>query len=100
MKKYFSQLNNMSFQKSLTYFAIHQKRVKQNRKSSQLKKVAKKKEAVNLIAAELKAPLSKASTVRIKLTFQNYRLENNSLKENNVELEKEISHHRSQFPKI
>ena len=51
MKKYFSQLSNMSFQKSLTYFAIHEKRVKQNRKSSQLKKVAKKKEAVNLIAA-------------------------------------------------
>ena len=41
----------------------------ENQKSSQLKKVAKKKEAVNLIAAKPKAPLLKTSTERIKLTF-------------------------------
>ena len=60
-------------------------------KPSQLKKVVKKKEAINLIPAKPKAPLSKISTQRIKLTFQNYRLENKSLKENILELQKEIS---------
>ena len=53
--------------------------------------MVKKKEAVNPIAAKPKAPLSKTSTERIKLTFQNYRLENKSLKENIVELQKQIS---------
>ena len=53
--------------------------------------MVKKKEAINLIPAKPKAPLSKTSTQRIKLTSQDYRLENKSLKENILELQKEIS---------
>ena len=82
---------------STTYFCTNCTKY-ENQKSSQLKKVAKKKEVVNLIAVKPKAPLSKTSTEHIKLTFQNYKLENKLLKESIVELKKKFHYHRFQFP--
>ena len=54
---------------SATYLCANNIKYK-NPKSSQLKKVVKKKEAINLILAESKTPLSKTSTQRIKLITQ------------------------------
>ena len=82
---------------SATYFCTNFIKY-ENQKSSQLKKVIKKKEANNLIPAKPKAPLSKTSTQRIKLTFQNYRLENKSLKKIFLNYKKKFHYHRLQFP--
>ena len=49
------------------------------------------KEAINPVPAKPKAPLSNPSTECIKLTVQNYRVEINLLKENILQLQKEIS---------
>ena len=45
---------------------------------------------MNLIPAKTKAPISKTSTVRLKLAFQHYRTENKLLKEKIDELQSEI----------
>ena len=50
--------------------------------------MVKNEEEINLIPAKPKKPLSKNSTQRIKLTFQNSRLENKSFKEKILELQK------------
>ena len=74
--KKFDLFSNTSKTCEIKFYRCHACLIIRNQKSSQLQKVVKKKEAVNLIAAKLKAPLSKISTEGIKLTFQNYRLEN------------------------
>ena len=45
---------------------------------------------MNLIPAKTKAPISKTSTVRLKLAFQHCRTENKFLKEKIDELQSEI----------
>ena len=62
----------------------------QNSRRSQIQKSNKKQEAMNLIPAKPKAPISKTSSTRIKLTLQQYRIENKFLREKNDELQQEI----------
>ena len=51
-----------------------------SQKTSYVQKSIKKQEAMNLIPAKTKAPISKTSTERLKLALQHYRTENNFLK--------------------
>ena len=47
-----------------------------------------KQSATNLIAAKSKAPISKLSNERVKVTLQHYRIENKALKSKIDELQK------------
>ena len=62
----------------------------ENQKPSYVQKSIRKQEAMNLIPAKIKAPISKTSTERLKLTLQHYRNKNKFLKEKIDELQSEI----------
>ena len=59
-------------------------------KKTYVQKSNKKQEAMNLIPAKTKAPISKTSTEGLKLAFKHYRTENKSLKEKIDELQSKI----------
>ena len=60
------------------------------KKTSYVQKFIKKQEAMNLIPAKTKAPISKTSTEFLKLALQHYLTENKFLKEKIDELQSEI----------
>ena len=62
----------------------------ENQKISYVQKSIKNQEAMNLVPAKTKIPISKTSTERLKLTFQHCRTENKLLKEKIDELQSEI----------
>ena len=96
--KRFDLLSNKSKTCETKFYRCHAWLIIRNQKFSQLQKVVKNKEAVNVIAAKPKAPLSKISTEGTKLTFQNYRLENKSFKEIFLNYKKKFHYHWLQFP--
>ena len=62
----------------------------ESNKVTQIKKMAIKQSATNLIPAKSKAPISKLSNERVKVTFQHYRIENKALKSKIDELQLEL----------
>ena len=81
------QLHVYIFAKPISAPPVKNLRIK---KKSYVQKSIKKLEAMNLIPAKTKAPISKTSTERLKLAFQHYRTENKFLKEKIDELQSEI----------
>ena len=59
-------------------------------KVTQIKKMTTKQSATNLIAAKSKAPISKLSNERVKVTLQHYRVENKAWKSKIDELQLEL----------
>ena len=61
----------------------------ESNKVSQIKKMTTKQSATNLIPAKSKAPISKLSDERVKVTLQHYRIENKALESKIDELQLE-----------
>lgn len=59
-------------------------------KKNYVQKSTKKQEAIDLIPANTKVPISKTWTERLKLAFQHHRINNKSVKEKIAELQSEI----------
>ena len=73
--------NNTSCKNCLKY---------ESTKLSQMKKINTKQKNVNLTPAKSKAPISKLSNERVKITLQHYRIENKSLMSQINELKQAI----------